>query len=71
MLIPPPGSSNSAGSAAAVSLTTASRDWRNPPYGQILKMKKFPMFAPHPRDNVALSEAIKVLHRRRVGCAIQ
>jgi hypothetical protein len=32
--------------------------------GQILKMKKFPMFGPRPRDNVPLREAINAPHRR-------
>jgi hypothetical protein len=41
------------------------------PAGQILKMKKFSIFGLRPRDNVALSEAIKALRMRRGGCVTQ
>jgi hypothetical protein len=38
---------------------------------KMLKMKKFPIFAPRPKDNVGLPEAIKALRRQHAGRVIQ
>jgi hypothetical protein len=59
------------GSEAAFSPLTPLATGAIQPLAQILKMKKFSIFAPRPKDNVGLSEAIKVLRRRRAGCVIR
>jgi hypothetical protein len=64
----PRQASNSAGLAAAVFLVAIGAI-RAP--NQILKMKKFPMSASRPKDNVDVSEAINVLQGRRAGCVIR